>query len=433
LSRKIFFAGEFAFDFRKGDAKIAEFLGPQPNRKTKQGDSPKAQKGEPVKERGMDLELSEEEKRIQQMARDFAENEIRPKAAELDRTERHPAEILKKMAELNLMGMAIPKIYGGDGKNGVSYVIALEEISRGCASVGLIMSVNNSLVCDPIYIFGTEEQKKRFLTPLASGKMLGCFGLTEPEAGSDAAAQKTTAVLRGDEWVIRGKKNFVTSGNVADYCVLMAVTDKGQGYKGISSFIVDCHGPGFSVGAVEKKLGIKASGTAELIMEDCRIPRENLLGRVGQGFHVAMKTLDGGRIGTAAQALGISRAALEAAAEYSKSRVQFGQPISKLQAIQWMIADMATELETARLLTLRAAFLRDQNQRCEKEAAMAKLFASEAASRITTKAIQIHGGYGYLQDYNVERHFRDARITEICAGTSEVMRLVISSNILKGR
>jgi alkylation response protein AidB-like acyl-CoA dehydrogenase len=312
-------------------------------------------------------------------------------------------------------------------------VIALEEISRGCASVGLIMSVNNSLVCDPIYIFGTEEQKKRFLTPLASGKMLGCFGLTEPEAGSDAAAQKTTAVLRGDEWVIRGKKNFVTSGNVADYCVLMAVTDKGQGYKGISSFIVDCHGPGFSVGAVEKKLGIKASGTAELIMEDCRIPRENLLGRVGQGFHVAMKTLDGGRIGTAAQALGISRAALEAAAEYSKSRVQFGQPISKLQAIQWMIADMATELETARLLTLRAAFLRDQNQRCEKEAAMAKLFASEAASRITTKAIQIHGGYGYLQDYNVERHFRDARITEICAGTSEVMRLVISSNILKGR
>jgi alkylation response protein AidB-like acyl-CoA dehydrogenase len=382
---------------------------------------------------GMNFELSDEQKMVQQMARDFAANEIKPKAAELDKTERHPAEIIQKMAELNLLGIAIPETYGGGGADIVSYVVTLEEISWGCASVGVIMSVNNSLVCDPVNTFGTEEQKQKFLTPLASGKKLGCFGLTEPEAGSDAAAQKTTAVLKGDEWVINGKKNFITNGNVADYCVLLAMTDRSKGYKGISSFIVDCKAPGFSVGVVEKKLGIKASGTAELIFEDCRIPKENLLGQVGQGFYVAMNTLDGGRIGIASQALGIARAALEAAVEYSKTRVQFGNPISKFQAIQWMIADMATELDAARLLTLRAAFLKDQKQRYEKEAAMAKLFASEASGRITTKAIQIHGGYGYIQEYNVERHFRDARITEIYEGTSEVMRLVISNSILKGR
>ncbi|MFH1757129.1 MAG: acyl-CoA dehydrogenase [Pseudomonadota bacterium] len=381
----------------------------------------------------MDFELSEEQKMIQEMARDFAENEIKPKAPELDKTERHPAEIVQKMAELNLLGIAIPDVYGGGGADIVSYVVALEEISRGCASVGVIMSVNNSLVCDPLYTFGTEEQKKKYLTPLAAGKKLGCFGLTEPEAGSDASAQKTTAVLHGDEWVINGKKNFITNGNVADYCVLMAMTDKSKGYKGISCFIVDCKAPGFSVGVVEKKLGIKASGTAELIFEDYRLPKENLVGQVGQGFYVAMNTLDGGRIGIASQALGIARAALEAATEYSKTRVQFGKPISQFQAIQWMIADMATELDAARLLTLRAAFLKDHKMRYEKEAAMAKLYASEAASRITTKAIQIHGGYGYIQEYNVERHFRDARITELYEGTSEVMRLVISSNILKGR
>jgi alkylation response protein AidB-like acyl-CoA dehydrogenase len=381
----------------------------------------------------MDFELSEEQKMIQEMARDFTENEIKPKAPELDRTERHPVEIVQKMAELNLMGIAIPDVYGGGGADIVSYAVALEEISRGCASVGVIMSVNNSLVCDPIYTFGTEEQKKKYLTPLASGKKLGCFGLTEPEAGSDAAAQKTTAVLQGDEWVINGKKNFITNGNVADYCVLLAMTDRSKGSKGISSFIVDCKAPGFSVGVVEKKLGIKASGTAELIFEDYRMSKENLLGQVGQGFYVAMNTLDGGRIGIASQALGIARAALEAATNYSKTRVQFGKPISQFQAIQWMIADMATELDAARLLTLRAAFLKDHKMRYEKEAAMAKLYASEAASRITTKAIQIHGGYGYIQEYNVERHFRDARITELYEGTSEVMRLVISSNILKGR
>jgi len=381
----------------------------------------------------MDFELTEEQKMIQEMAHDFAEKEIKPKAPELDKTERHPTEIIQKMAELNLMGMAIPDTYGGGGADVVSYVLALEEISWGCASVGVIMSVNNSLVCDPIYTFGTEEQKKKFLTPLASGKKLGCFGLTEPEAGSDAAAQKTTAVLQGDVWVINGKKNFITNGNVADYCVLMAMTDRSKGYKGISSFIVDCKSPGFSVGVVEKKLGIKASGTAELILEDCRIPKENILGEVGQGFYVAMNTLDGGRIGIAAQANGIAKSALEAAIAYSKTRTQFGNPISKFQAIQWMIADMATELEAARLLTLRAAFLKDHKQRYEKEAAMAKLFASETANRIATKALQIHGGYGYIQEYNVERHFRDARITEIYEGTSEIMRLVIANNILKGK
>jgi alkylation response protein AidB-like acyl-CoA dehydrogenase len=381
----------------------------------------------------MNFELTEEQKMVQDMARDFSDQEIKPKAPELDQTERHPAEIIQKMAELSLMGIAIPDTYGGGGADIVSYVVAMEEISRGCASVGVIMSVNNSLVCDPIHTFGTEEQKKKYLTPLASGKKLGCFGLTEPEAGSDAAAQKTTAVLQGDQWVINGKKNFITNGNVADYCVLMAMTDRSKGNKGISSFILDTQTPGFSVGAVEKKLGIKASGTAELIMEECRIPKENLLGQVGQGFYVAMNTLDGGRIGIASQALGIARAALEAAAEYSKTRVQFGAPISKLQAIQWMIADMATELDAARLLTLRAAFLKDHKHRYEKEAAMAKLFASEAASRIATKAIQVHGGYGYIKEYNVERHFRDARITEIYEGTSEIMRVVISSSILKAK
>ncbi len=381
----------------------------------------------------MEFALTEEQKMIQEMAHDFAEKEIKPKAPELDKTERHPTEIIEKMAELNLMGIAIPDTYGGGGADVVSYVLALEEISWGCASVGVIMSVNNSLVCDPLYTFGTEEQKKKFLTPLASGKKLGCFGLTEPEAGSDAAAQKTTAVLQGDFWVINGKKNFITNGNVADYCILMAMTDRSKGYKGISSFIVDCKTPGFAVGVVEKKLGIKASGTAELILEDCRVPKENLLGEVGQGFYVAMNTLDGGRIGIAAQANGIARAAMEAAITYSKTRTQFGNPISKFQAIQWMIADMATELEAARLLTLRAAFLKDHKQRYEKEAAMAKLFASETANRIATKALQIHGGYGYIQEYNVERHFRDARITEIYEGTSEIMRLVIANNILKGK
>jgi alkylation response protein AidB-like acyl-CoA dehydrogenase len=381
----------------------------------------------------MNFELTEEQKMVQDMARDFADQEIKPKAPELDETERHPVEIIQKMAELSLMGIAIPDTYGGGGADIVSYVVAMEEISRGCASVGVIMSVNNSLVCDPINTFGTEEQKKKYLTPLASGKKLGCFGLTEPEAGSDAAGQKTTAVLQGDQWLINGKKNFITNGNVADYCVLMAMTDRSKGYKGISSFILDTKTPGFSVGAVEKKLGIKASGTAELIMEDCRIPKDNLLGQVGQGFYVAMNTLDGGRIGIASQALGIARAALEAAVEYSRTRVQFGAPISKLQAIQWMVADMATELDAARLLTLRAAFLKDHKHRYEREAAMAKLFASEAASRIATKAIQVHGGYGYIKEYNVERHFRDARITEIYEGTSEIMRLVISSSILKGK
>ncbi len=379
----------------------------------------------------MDFELNEEQKMIQEMARDFAEKEIRPKAPELDKTGRHPEEIIRKMAELNLMGIAIPDTYGGAGTDILSYSVALEEISRGCASVGVIMSVNNSLVCDPLNKFGTEEQKKKYLTPLASGRKLGCFGLTEPEAGSDAASQKTTAVLKGDEWVINGKKNFITNGNVADTCILMAMTDKSKGYKGISSFIVDTKSPGFSVGVVEKKLGIKASGTSELILEDCRIPKENLLGEVGQGFYVAMNTLDGGRIGIASQALGIARAALEAAIAYSKTRVQFGKPIAKLQAIQWMIADMSTELDAARLLTHRAAFLKDHKKRYEKEAAMAKLFAAEAASRIATKAIQIHGGYGYIEEYNVERHFRDARITEIYEGTSEVMRLMIANNILK--
>ncbi len=379
----------------------------------------------------MEFELSEEHRMIQEMARDFADKEIKPKAPELDKTERHPTEIIAKMAELNLMGIAIPETCGGGGADILSYSLALEEISRGCASVGVIMSVNNSLVCDPIHTFGTEEQKQKYLVPLASGKKLGCFGLTEPEAGSDAAGQKTTAVLKGDEWVINGKKNFITNGNVADYCVLMAMTDKSKGHKGISSFIVDCKRPGFSVGVVEKKLGIKASGTAELVLEDCHIPKENLLGQVGQGFYIAMNTLDGGRIGIASQALGIARAALEAAVDYSKTRVQFGNPISKLQAIQWMIADMAAEIEAASALTLAAADRKDQGLPFTKEASMAKLISSEMANRAAYRAVQVHGGYGYMKEFKVERLYRDVRVTTIYEGTSEVQRIVIAREVMQ--
>lgn len=380
----------------------------------------------------MNFNLTDEQLMIRDMARNFAQKEVAPKAEEIDKNHRFPEELVKKMAELNLLGVMVDPEWGGAGMDTVSYVLAMEEISAACASTGVIMSVNNSLVCDPVEKNSTPEQKEKFLKPLASGKTLGCFGLTEPNAGTDAAAQRTNAVLDGDEWVINGTKNFITNGNEAGIAVVFAVTDKSAGHRGISAFVVEKGTPGFSVGKLEDKLGICGSSTAELVFEDCRIPKKNILAKPGDGFRIAMQTLDGGRIGIASQALGIGRAALEASKKHAKERVQFGKPIAELQAIQWMIADMALKLDSARLLTLRAAFEKDQKVRFSRSSAMAKLAAAEAAMWITTKAIQVHGGYGYTKEYPVERHFRDAKITEIYEGTNEVQRLVISSSELKG-
>jgi butyryl-CoA dehydrogenase len=307
----------------------------------------------------------------------------------------------------------------------------MEEVSRACASTGVIMSVNNSLVCDPLLAFGTEAQKQRYLVPLAHGEKLGCFCLSEPNAGSDAANQETTARRDGDTYVLTGTKNFISNGAEADVAVVFASLDRSKGHRGIAAFLVERACPGYTVAKLEKKLGIKGSSTAQIVLDGCRVPAENLLGKDGEGFKVAMATLDGGRIGIAAQAVGIARAAFEAAREYAKGRVQFGKPIASLQAIQFMLADMATEIEAARLLTYRAAALKDAGRRFSKEAAMAKLYASEAAMRITTKAIQVHGGYGYILDYPVQRYFRDAKITEIYEGTSEIQRLVIAAHLLK--
>ncbi|HDG96622.1 MAG TPA: acyl-CoA dehydrogenase [Desulfobacterales bacterium] len=382
----------------------------------------------------MDFELTEEQKMVRDMARRFAEAEIKPKAAELDRTHQHPAEIIKQLAELKMLGIAVPEEYGGGGMDNVSYVLALIEISKACASTGVIMSVNNSLYCFPVMAYGTEEQKKKYLYPCASGEKLGCYGLTEAGAGSDPAAMRTMAVRDGDEWVINGEKKFITNGNVASYCVLAAVTEKGKGYKGISSFVVDLENtPGFRLGKLEEKLGILASGTAELVFEDARLPGDALLGKEGEGFKQMLTTLDGGRIGIAAQAVGIGRSVLEEALEYAKTREQFGKPISSFQAIQWKLADMATELDAAELLTLRAAWLEDHHKPYEKAAAMAKMYASDVTMRASVEGIQILGGYGYCKEYPMERHMRDAKICQIYEGTNEIMRLVIARNLIRGR
>jgi alkylation response protein AidB-like acyl-CoA dehydrogenase len=382
----------------------------------------------------MNFDLTEEQKMIQDMARKFAEREIKPVAAELDRTHRHPEELTKQMGELGLMGVTIPDEYGGAGMDYVSYALATIEVSKACASCGVIMSVCNSLYNFPVYRYGTEEQKQKYLRPVASGEVLGCYGLTEAGAGSDPAKMLTTAVQDGNQWVINGTKKFITNGNVARYCVLAAVTEKGAGYKGISSFIVDLgNTPGFKVGTVEDKLGINASGTAELVFEDARIPLENLLGKPGEGFRQMLTTLDGGRIGIASQALGIARATLDESIEYSKTREQFGSPISSFQAIQWKLADMATQIDAAELLILRAAWLEDNKRHYEKESAMAKLLASDVAMWAAVEGGQILGGYGYCKDYPMERHMRDAKITQIYEGTNEIMRMVIARNVLKAR
>ncbi len=379
----------------------------------------------------MDFQLSEEQLMVRQTAREFAEKEIKPRAAEVDASGEFPMEIIEKLARLNFLGITVPDQYGGGGLDAISYAIVIEEISRACASTGIIVSVNNSLVCEPILQYGTEFHKKKYLPDLASGKKLGCFALTEPEAGSDASNLKTTAVLKGDHYILNGNKLFITNGREAAVALVFAMTDKSLGYKGISTFIVERGFPGYSIGKVHQKLGINASGQCELYFEDCMVPKENLLGGEGGGFKLALVTLDEGRIGIAAQAVGIAQACLDECLKYSKERVQFGQPIAKFQAIQWMLADMATEIEAARLLTYRASFLKDKGQRFTTEAAMAKLLASETAMKATTKGIQIHGGYGYMKEYPMERFFRDAKITEIYEGTNEIQRLVIASNILK--
>ncbi len=384
----------------------------------------------------MELKLSEEHRMIQDMARDFAQKEIAPIAAELDVEARFPAETVKKMGELGFMGIEIPEEYGGTGLDTLSYVLAMIEISKACASHGVIMSVNNSLVCHGIYHFGTERQKQEFLVPLASGEKLGAYSLTEPQAGSDPANMRTTAVYDAetDEYVINGLKAWVTSGPNADLIVLFAMTDRSKGHRGISAFIADTSLPGFSPGKVEPKLGIRASHTSELIFENYRLPAWHRLGEEGAGFKVALAILDAGRIGIAAQAVGIAEAAFEAARDYAKERVQFGKPISEFQAIQWMLADMKTRLEAARLLTYQAALAKDEaarnDGRYSMEASMAKLYASEMAMWVTTKAIQIFGGNGYSKEYPVERYFRDAKITEIYEGTSEIQRMVIARSVL---
>jgi alkylation response protein AidB-like acyl-CoA dehydrogenase len=382
----------------------------------------------------MDFQLTEEQKMVRDMVRRFAETEVKPFAAELDRTHRHPAEILAQMAEMKLLGIAVPEEYGGGGMDNVSYVLSMIEISRACASCGVIMSVNNSLYCFPVMAYGTHEQKQKYLEPVASGRSLGCYGLTEAGAGSDPANMRTTAVRDGDGWILNGEKKFITNGNVADYCVLAAVTEKGKGYKGISTFVVNLkETKGFSVGVVEEKMGINASGTAELIFEDAHAPADALLGQPGEGFRQMLTTLDGGRIGIASQAIGIGRAALEDALAYAKEREQFGKPIAEFQAIQWKLADMAMELDAAELLTLRAAYLEDKHLPYEKEAAMAKCFASDSAMRAAVEGVQVLGGYGYIREYPMERHMRDAKITQIYEGTNEIMRLVIARNLIKGK
>ncbi len=379
----------------------------------------------------MDLNLTEEQKMILKMVRSFAEKEVAPSAEKLDEGEIFPTENVKRMAELGLLGMMIPQEYGGAGLDVLSYVIAIEEIARYCASTAVVMSVNNSLVCDPIYKFGTDSQKKKFLVPLARGEKLGCFCLSEPGTGSDAAAQKTVATKKGNEWILNGTKNFITNGPQADIAIIFAMSDKSKGHRGISAFIVEKDTQGYSIGKIEKKMGIRGSSTSQIILEDCRIPAENMLGGEGDGFKIAMATLDGGRVGIAAQALGIARGAYEDALQYAKQREAFGQPIANFQGIQWMLADMAVRIDAARLLIWRAAMLKQQGERYTKEAAMAKLFASETAMWTVTKAVQIHGGYGYIKDYRVERFFRDAKITEIYEGTSEIQRNVIAREIIK--
>ena len=379
----------------------------------------------------MDFSLSKTEKLLRQMLKEFSDNEVKPLAAEIDEEERFPLETVEKMSKLGMMGIPIPVEYGGAGGNNIMYSMAVEELSRTCATTGVILSAHTSLCVAPIYELGTEQQKQKYLPNLCSGKWIGAFGLTEPNAGTDASSQQTTAVLDGDNYILNGTKIFITNAEYAHVYIVMAMTDKSQGNRGISAFIVERDYPGFFIGKKEKKMGIRGSATCELVFENCIVPKENLLGKEGRGFGIAMKTLDGGRIGIAAQALGIAQGAMDETVKYVKERTQFGRSISKFQNTQFQLADLETKIQAARLLIRSAAYKKDQKIPYSTDAAMAKLFASETAMEMTVKAVQFHGGYGYTREYPVERMMRDAKITEIYEGTSEVMRMVISAQLLK--
>ena len=378
----------------------------------------------------MQLELTEEQQAVRTVARDFAEKEVRPIAEAIDREARFPKDTVRRMGELGLMGIFIPEECGGSGADTVAYALAVEELARVCASHAVIMSVNNSLYCAPVFKFGTPEQKQRFLAPYASGQKLGCFSLTEPEAGSDATNQNVLARREGDQYVIDGRKIFVTNGREAHAALVFAQTDRSQKSRGISAFLVEKGTPGFTVVKTEEKLGIRASDTAEFLFEGCRVPAAQRLAAEGEGFKVAMTAIDGGRIGIAAQALGIAVGAYEMSVAYARERKSFGVPIGQHQMVQWMLADMATSIEAGRLLIQRAAALKDAGQPYAPQAAMAKLFCSESAMKIATDAVQVHGGYGFIKEYQVERYFRDAKITQIYEGTSQIQKLVIARHLL---
>ncbi len=379
----------------------------------------------------MNLELTEEQELLRRSVREFAEAEVKPLARELDESGHFPRELFRKAAEMGLAGVAFPDAYGGAGMDHISYSIVIEEISRVCASTGVILSVQNSLYCDPVYRFGTEEQKKKFLVPFTRGEKIGCYALTEPQAGSNAAALRTKAIRKGERYIVNGTKAWITNGGAADAAIVYVNTEPGKAEKGITALVVEKGTPGFTVGKEEKKLGIHATACTELVFTDCEVPAANRIGNEGEGYKVALSTLDGGRIGIASQAIGIAQGAFEAALSYAQQREAFGHPIAEFQAIQFMLADMSTEIEAARLLARKAAWKQDAGARFTMEASIAKLFASEMATRVTHKAIQIHGGYGYSQEYPVERAYRDARITEIYEGTSEIQRLVIAAWVLK--
>ncbi|MDD4150625.1 MAG: acyl-CoA dehydrogenase [Bacteroidales bacterium] len=379
----------------------------------------------------MDFSLTNREKLFLQMITDFAEKEVKPIAAEIDEEERFPVETVKKMGKIGLMGIPVPVQYGGQGGTNQLYSLAVEELSRVCGTTGVIVSAHTSLCIAPILENGNEEQKMKYLPKLSSGEWLGAFGLTEPNAGTDAAMQQTFAVDAGEKWILNGSKIFITNAGYADIYIIMAMTDKSAGTRGISAFIVESGTPGFSVGKQEKKLGIRGSATCELVFENCEIPKENLLGAIGKGFGIAMKTLDGGRIGIAAQALGIAQGAMDETIKYTKERKQFGRPISAFQNTQFQMADLETKVQAARLLVRAAAYKKDEKLPYSVDAAMCKLYASEVAMEVTTKAVQFHGGYGYTREYPVERMMRDAKITEIYEGTSEVQRMVIAAKLFK--
>jgi alkylation response protein AidB-like acyl-CoA dehydrogenase len=381
----------------------------------------------------MRLELTDEQQMVQAMARDFAESEVRPVAEEIDRESRFPHDTVKRMGELGLLGMTIPERWGGSGADSVTLALAAIEIARVCASHAIVMIVNNSLYCEPVLVHGTDAQHERFLAPYAQGHRLGCFALTEPQAGSDAANQQTSAVRDGDHYVVNGRKLFITTGREASTALVFCQADPAQGHRGVIALLIEKGTPGFTVPRTEDKLGIRASDTAELVFEDCRVPVTNRLGEEGQGFRIAMATLASSRIAIAAQAVGIAQGALDLALAYARERRTFGVPIGQHQMIQWMLADMATAVEGARLLTLRAAALKDRGEPYVRQASMAKLFAAEAAMKVATDAIQVHGGYGYTREYQVERFFRDAKITQLYEGTSQIQKLIIARDVLGQR